>query len=103
MAQRNRQGRLATSLALVGTLAGVLIWQKLRLSTNMPRAAYAIPRDEADAKRTPPERALIIDETTSTAGEAEGIEPAESTVIEAARPAPEARDSDAAEEPAHDS
>lgn len=29
----------------MGALAGVLIWSKLRLSTNMPRSAYADPEE----------------------------------------------------------
>lgn len=40
--------RAPRSLALLlclGALAGVLIWAKLRLVTDIPRSAYADPRD----------------------------------------------------------
>lgn len=45
MASRKPHAKFFTSLALMGALAGVLIWSKLRLSTNMPRSAYADPKD----------------------------------------------------------
>lgn len=34
----------------MGTMAvaGVLIWSKLRLATNLPRSAYAVPEAVAD-------------------------------------------------------
>lgn len=32
-------------LVCLGTLAGVLIWAKLRLVTDIPRSAYADPRE----------------------------------------------------------
>jgi len=32
-------------LLCLGTLAGVLIWAKLRLVTDIPRSAYADPRE----------------------------------------------------------
>lgn len=41
-------------LVCLGTLAGVLIWAKLRLVTDIPRSAYADPREneqnEQDAR-----------------------------------------------------
>lgn len=49
--QRHRHGRFAATLAFTGALAGVLIWSKLRLSTSMPRSAYAVPKERvADDK-----------------------------------------------------
>lgn len=38
--------RSVALLLCLGTLAGVLIWAKLRLVTDIPRSAYADPRDE---------------------------------------------------------
>lgn len=37
------------TLALVGMLAGLLLWSKLRLATDMPQSAYAEPEGEAPA------------------------------------------------------
>ncbi len=42
-------GNVTRSFALLlcmGALAGVLIWAKLRLVTDIPRSAYADPREE---------------------------------------------------------
>ena len=39
--QRMRHG-LSTALS-VGALAGLLIWTKLRLVSDLPRSAYAVP------------------------------------------------------------
>ncbi len=48
--ENNRPGGNVTrSFALLlcmGALAGVLIWAKLRLVTDIPRSAYADPREE---------------------------------------------------------
>jgi hypothetical protein len=33
-------------LLCLGTLAGILIWAKLRLVTDIPRSAYADPREQ---------------------------------------------------------
>jgi len=62
MASRKPHARFVTSLALMGALAGVLIWSKLRLSTNMPRSAYADPKDaQVDPAADP------VDATDTTA------------------------------------
>ncbi len=37
--------RSLTLLLCLGALAGVLIWAKLRLVTDIPRSAYADPKD----------------------------------------------------------
>lgn len=39
----------------MGTMAvaGVLIWSKLRLATNIPRSAYAVP-EQGPVEDTPP-------------------------------------------------
>ena len=41
--QRGRNG-LSTLLS-VGALAGLLIWTKLRLVSDLPRSAYAVPQE----------------------------------------------------------
>jgi hypothetical protein len=43
----------ALGLAFCGTLAGVLIWTKLRLATDVPRSAYAVPERERGSTPKP--------------------------------------------------
>lgn len=40
-----RRGRVLTLMLSMGMLAGVLIWAKLRLVTDIPRSALAIPEE----------------------------------------------------------
>ncbi|MGJ8635920.1 MAG: hypothetical protein ACSHX5_03650 [Phycisphaerales bacterium] len=40
-----RRGRALTFMLSMGMLAGVLIWAKLRLVTDIPRSALAIPEE----------------------------------------------------------
>ncbi len=40
----------------IGMLAGVLIWAKLRLVTDIPRSAYADPREVETPEGQPPEQ-----------------------------------------------
>ena len=40
----------------VGMLAGVLIWAKLRLVTDIPRSAYADPREVENPEGQSPEQ-----------------------------------------------
>lgn len=40
-----RRGRALTFLLSMGMLAGVLIWAKLRLVTDIPRSALAVPEE----------------------------------------------------------
>jgi hypothetical protein len=40
-----KQTRNLALVLCMGTLAGVLIWAKLRLVTDIPRSAYADPRE----------------------------------------------------------
>ena len=40
---RDRRSRQAAFVLSAGALAGVLIWAKLRLVTDIPRSAYAVP------------------------------------------------------------
>jgi hypothetical protein len=41
----NKQARSLTFVLCLGMLAGVLIWAKLRLVTDIPRSAYADPEE----------------------------------------------------------
>lgn len=43
--KRARSERTRRAVFVMGTMAvaGVLIWSKLRLATNIPRSAYAVP------------------------------------------------------------
>lgn len=40
-----KQSRNLAAVLCLGMLAGVLIWAKLRLVTDIPRSAYADPRE----------------------------------------------------------
>lgn len=44
---RNRRARRAVFVMGMMAVAGVLIWSKLRLATNIPRSAYAVPEDRS--------------------------------------------------------
>ncbi|MFG0305461.1 MAG: hypothetical protein ACF8Q5_04525 [Phycisphaerales bacterium JB040] len=81
--KRHRHGRLAASLAFTGALAGVLIWSKLRLSTDMPRSAYADPKDRA--LESPPQAGdpgAPVEAPEPGAGEARNTgEPVESEAV----------------------
>lgn len=46
---KRRYRRHLMGVALVGALAGLLIWSKLRLATDVPRSAYAVPEQKAPA------------------------------------------------------
>lgn len=50
---REDRSRQAVFVLSAGALAGVLIWSKLRLVTDIPRSAYAVPEGEENAQ--PPE------------------------------------------------
>ena len=47
--KRARSERTRRAVFVMGTMAvaGVLIWSKLRLATNIPRSAYAVPEQGA--------------------------------------------------------
>lgn len=51
-------------LLCLGALAGVLIWAKLRLVTDIPRSAYADPQENAlpQAEPVPAESVMEPDE-----------------------------------------
>lgn len=44
---RSRRTRRAVFVMGTMAVAGVLIWSKLRLATNIPRSAYAVPEDRS--------------------------------------------------------
>ncbi|GEM_PF-2765112 len=50
--KRDRLARQVVFVLGIGSLAGVLIWSKLRLVTDIPRSAYAEPEDEAQGVRS---------------------------------------------------
>lgn len=51
-----RYRRHLLGVALVGALAGLLIWSKLRLATDVPRSAYAVPEAKDPQKPGPGEQ-----------------------------------------------
>lgn len=48
---RSEQTRRAVFVMGTMAVAGVLIWSKLRLATNIPRSAYAVPEMVEPAER----------------------------------------------------
>ncbi len=44
---RKRRSETAVLVLVCGSLAGLLIWSKLRLVSELPRSAYATPREQA--------------------------------------------------------
>jgi hypothetical protein len=48
---RTEQTRRAVFVMGAMAVAGVLIWSKLRLATNIPRSAYAVPEQVEPADR----------------------------------------------------
>jgi hypothetical protein len=48
-----RRARALTFMLSLGMLAGVLIWAKLRLVTDLPRSALAVPEEVEQTERDP--------------------------------------------------
>lgn len=51
----DRQGpgwKTAAVLGAVALFAGMLFWTKLRLVSDIPRSAYAVPKDESQKPAT---------------------------------------------------
>lgn len=44
--------KTAAVLSAVALFAGMLFWTKLRLVSDIPRSAYAVPKDEAPPPAT---------------------------------------------------
>lgn len=60
----------------LGLLAGILIWAKLRLVTDIPRSAYAVPREIEQAETDQDPAAIGIEHQGAQAIDAEaGAEP----------------------------
>lgn len=61
MSRRSHEkyARPLTFLLCLGMLAGVLIWAKLRLVTDIPRSAYAVP-EEASPEQVDPAHEEIL-------------------------------------------
>lgn len=69
--RRERLGRQAAFVLSAGALAGILIWSKLRLVTNIPRSAYAVPEGHQPGNpdaNTPP---VQPEDSASDPGDAE--------------------------------
>ncbi len=69
---RNRRARQGLSTVLgIGAMAGLLIWTKLRLVSDLPRSAYAVPheldRDDGAGERGAPDKAEDLGETQEPA------------------------------------
>lgn len=71
-----RRSRALTFMLSLGMLAGVLIWAKLRLVTDLPRSALADPK-EVDQTRRDPE---IVDDQGDLDEESESFEHREEQV-----------------------
>lgn len=52
MSKQRRRNGLGTALS-IGALAGLLIWTKLRLVSDLPRSAYAVPQEVARGEEAP--------------------------------------------------
>ncbi len=48
-----RRSRALTFMLSLGMLAGVLIWAKLRLVTDLPRSALAVPKEVEQTEHDP--------------------------------------------------
>ena len=68
----NQSRNLGVVLCL-GMLAGVLIWAKLRLVTDIPRSAYADPR-EVEIPDQDPEGLVVHDDQTQESDSDNGAE-----------------------------
>ncbi len=57
----------------LGLLAGILIWAKLRLVTDIPRSAYAVPREIEQAETDQDPDAIEIEHQDAQAIDADSI------------------------------
>lgn len=71
----DRRARAFTFMMSLGMLAGVLIWAKLRLVTDIPRSALAVPEEveptESDPASGTESGSEIIDEQDGFVDESE--------------------------------
>ena len=68
------------ALGVFVLFAGMLFWTKLRLVSDIPRSAYAVPKELANRPVTPPETAPdsaanVADDELERDGEAEADAP----------------------------
>ncbi|MFI4898591.1 MAG: hypothetical protein ACIARR_12295 [Phycisphaerales bacterium JB059] len=81
MKRRRMRHGLSTALS-VGALAGLLIWTKLRLVSDLPRSAYAVPPEVAsglcdcegtcEGSHEAPENPASVPEQTENRSEGSG-------------------------------
>jgi len=69
--QAGNATRNLSLLLCLGALAGILIWAKLRLVTDIPRSAYAVPREEHNAAEEEDSSGELILEESSDPKETE--------------------------------
>ena len=67
-----KQSRNLSAVLCLGMLAGVLIWAKLRLVTDIPRSAYADPREVQVPEQVPEQE--IEQETADSSVEDDQLE-----------------------------
>lgn len=81
----DRRARAFTFMLSLGMLAGVLIWAKLRLVTDIPRSALAVPEEvepmEGDPESGAESGVELIDELDGFVDESEPAD-LEGTVVE---------------------
>lgn len=71
MGSEAKRKRESVAVVLVcGSLAGLLIWSKLRLVSDLPRSAYAVPRDAEMG--IDPDDAATQDDSSATPTDASG-------------------------------
>jgi hypothetical protein len=66
-----RRARAFTFMLSLGMLAGVLIWAKLRLVTDIPRSALAVPEEIEPTEIDPESDSEIVDEQGDFGGDSE--------------------------------
>jgi hypothetical protein len=66
-----RRARAFTFMLSLGMLAGVLIWAKLRLVTDIPRSALAVPEEIEPTEIDPESDPKIVDEQGDFGGDSE--------------------------------
>jgi hypothetical protein len=66
-----RRVRAFTFMLSLGMLAGVLIWAKLRLVTDIPRSALAVPEEIEPTEIDPESDSEIVDEQGDFGGDSE--------------------------------
>lgn len=71
---RSEQTRRAVFVMGTMAVAGVLIWSKLRLATNIPRSAYAVPEMVEHAEQPAPVPATPEDSDASDRVSGPGVD-----------------------------